>query len=144
MNWRRASVLNLWLLFVVGGTACSRQAALHPVQGKVLFKGKPLANATVRFVPETEKKTEADIPLGDTQADGTFVLQTGEREGAPVGKYKVTVVLLEASKAKPDSMSMSEPEKVDRFRGAYANPTTTALSAEIKDGPNQLEPFDLK
>ncbi len=35
-------------------------------------------------------------------------------------------------------------ETEDRLKGAYANRNASKIIVKIKDGPNQLEPFDLK
>jgi hypothetical protein len=57
------------------------------VQGKVLMDGKPLAKATVVFVPE-----EGGLEAGAvTDEEGSFRLSTSKSDGAKPGEYLVTV-----------------------------------------------------
>src|SRR5437868_4956751 len=70
---------------------------LYPVTGKVTFQGKPVAGATVIFVPEVppgqKGKKDADQPVakqaaGEADDDGNYELLYGEKHaGAPAGKY---------------------------------------------------------
>jgi hypothetical protein len=54
--------------------------------GVVTFKGAPLADATVMFVPEN-----GPVASATTDLSGKFTLSTGSRQGATVGTCKVTV-----------------------------------------------------
>ncbi len=131
-------------LAVVGifGLGCNKPEGLNPVQGKVIYQGKPLAGALVSFHPDAAMR---DPAIGLTKDDGTFSLTTGEINGADAGKYTVTIMCQVPSKDQPEGMSfggMAETE--DLLKGAYANKSTSQITIEIKDGPNQLQPFDLK
>jgi hypothetical protein len=77
-----------------------------PVSGTVTFNGKPLAGAHVLFQPV---RTGSDIEVGPesvgrTDAQGRFTLTTiePERDGAMVGKHRVSVTI---------------PEEEDRYGG---------------------------
>jgi hypothetical protein len=132
-----------WLV-VAGGltlSACSQPARLNPVQGKVLHQGEPLAGALVSFHPPDEA---AERSTGLTKADGTFTLTTGQVEGARPGKYVVTIICSEVPKDTKQGFSTGGVDTVDRLQGKYANASKSTINVEIKDGPNQLEPFDLK
>jgi hypothetical protein len=121
--------------------ACStKPAELNPVQGKVLHKGEPLSGALVSFHPEDPN---AERSTGLTNADGTFSLSTGQVNGAPSGKYVVTIICSEIPKDIKQGLSTGGIETQDRLQGAYANPSSSRLTAEVKDGPNQLAPFEL-
>jgi hypothetical protein len=37
-----------------------------------------------------------------------------------------------------------EPETEDKLKGVYANRETSQIKIEVKEGPNQLEPIELK
>jgi hypothetical protein len=66
----------------------------YPVKGKVVYQGKPLANATVTLNPEDPAKVKDRHPTGITGEDGTFRISTYlYADGAPAGNYKVTVFL---------------------------------------------------
>ena len=60
-------------------------------------------------------------------------------DGAPAGRYAVTIVY-------PSSERKENGESVgpDRLKGRYADPKTTPLSVEVKEGTNNLEPFDIQ
>ena len=70
---------------------------------------------------------------------------TGQTPGARAGKYLVTVICPDSSKAKSGGMSFaSQFDTEDRLKGAYAELSKSQISVEIKPGSNQLEPFNLK
>ena len=137
----RAGPFGLFVCLLFSAIGCSQKVELNPVQGKVLHKGQPLANAAVTFVPAATEGGTKDFPVGTTKEDGTFTVKTGGADGAPAGTYKVTIVCMEAAKA-TEGMSMGAQE--DRLKGVYSNPTASTISAEIKVGDNQLPPFELK
>jgi len=59
-----------------------------PVKGVVTFKGKPIGNINVMFVPSDGK---GRIAQGTSDASGSFSLQTEEPgDGAMMGDYKVS------------------------------------------------------
>jgi hypothetical protein len=69
-----------------------------PVEGRVVFRnGKPLANATVQFIPVSGAAGPSPIAHATTREDGAFRLQTYHnasqttQDGAVPGKYKVVV-----------------------------------------------------
>ena len=138
-GWRLVAVL------VLLGAGCSQKVNLNPVTGKVLYQGEPLAGALVSLHPDASTSANATPPTGYTKPDGTFSVVTGEIEGALPGKYTVTVMCQIPVKTKTEGMSFGgEGETEDRLKGAYANRDTSQIKVTIKDGPNQLEPFDLK
>jgi hypothetical protein len=118
---------------------------MHPVHGRVLYKNQPLSGATVTFHPAARGDVQTDLPVGQTQDDGTFFLATGGRIGAPVGEYTVTIVCMELPKTASTSgrYSTGGNDPQDRLAGAYANPAKSKLTAVLKSGTNQLEPFVL-
>jgi hypothetical protein len=122
---------------------------VHPVEGQVLFQGKPLAGAEVSFHPVDEAKFGDSVPhpTGHTDNDGRFRLTTYTRDdGAPVGSYFVGV----AGAARPESESadLLDPKraltKTDVLAGRYLDPRKSKLKAEVKDGSNSLPAFELK
>jgi hypothetical protein len=113
----------------------------HPVKGKVILPdGKPLTTGRVVFV-STTNATEFS---GDLGADGSFSMKTPAGEGLPEGKYLVRLdteapTTGQVSKGKPASRKgVSLP-----FPAKYADETTSDLTATVKAGDNQLEPFKL-
>jgi hypothetical protein len=123
------------------GTGCSQREKLNSVQGKVLYQGQPLAGALVSFHPEAFRDNP---PTGFTKEDGTFTVFTGSVEGAKAGTYTITIMCQVPVKTKTGGLSMGGTEETeDRFKGAYATRDDSQIKVTIKEGPNQLEPFDL-
>jgi hypothetical protein len=68
------------------------------VKGRVLFDGKPVENATVRFYRKPAKASDRPSFTADglTEPDGTFLLTTYKPfDGVPAGEYFVSVVKLD-------------------------------------------------
>jgi hypothetical protein len=137
--------------------SCSGGPKLNPVKGKVLYKGNPIAGAVVVFhlkgaddlkaVPPTGvtrdvPKVETEEGLVLSEEYGTFTLTTGQKEGAPAGEYVVTITWPKPNREE-GKMSITPIETSDQLKGAYANPAK-GFKVEIKNGDNQLEPFNLK
>ncbi len=112
---------------------------MFTVSGKVLFNQKPAAYALVVFHPV--KDTKLDMrPNGYTDKEGVFRLSTySDGDGAPAGDYLVTVIWTGAN---PDTEEVAEAP--DKLQGRYADPKTSGLKVTVKEGPNQLAPFELK
>jgi hypothetical protein len=128
-----AGVALLWIMLVAG---CSRQPTLvkvHPVQGQVLFEGKPAAGATVVFHPKDRTQT---FPAPSAKADGqgNFSLTTySSQDGAPVGEYSVTVEL-RAVVTKQGELELGP----NVLPPQYSCPTTTKVQAHIAEGTNTV------
>ncbi len=135
----------LLLAFAVGllleMASCRRNdRPVFPATGKVLYKGKPAEGARVTFVSLSEKDAKRPRPGGEVGPDGTFRLSTyASYDGAPPGRYAVLVVYPSAAKQVD-----GENAGPDLLGGRYADPKTTPLRAEIKEGTNELEPFDVR
>jgi hypothetical protein len=92
MSRPTALALLLPLLLVCG---CGRREAalppLHPVHGRVVKDGKPVAGGLIQLVPEHEQAVL--VINGNVGADGRFTLTTlrnkDRAEGAPDGVYLV-------------------------------------------------------
>ena len=103
-----------------------------PARGIVTYQNKPVANASVGFV-SLDNKVRAG---GRTDGVGSFVLSTyGEQDGAPPGKYKVTVAVSLAKEIEPGVL---EPEPEGGWKSPipakYANPATTDILMEVTEG----------
>jgi hypothetical protein len=147
MAWRpgirAALTLPLWAMLL---TSCS--GGLQSVSGKVLYKGQPIKGAVVTFHPKAGDEMKTQRPGGVTGEDGTFSLSTGKEPGAAPGDYVVTIIWLkepEGTAAKPKVIG-TEPPPVpdDAFQGRYADRSRSQITATIKPGVNQLEPFKLE
>jgi hypothetical protein len=104
---------------LVGG--CSKGPApprLVPVSGRVVYKGRPVALASIEFLPDMPQGAQGFAAGGQTKQDGTFTLRTHPHgAGAVPGHYKVTVTT-EAHGAIPHR---------------YTDPGQTPLKIEITE-----------
>jgi len=81
---RRASALPLLACVVFAGCGESKVVS---VSGRLTYKGKPVPNAFVHFLPADGRPS-----LGETDADGKFTLVNDpDTKGAERGKHRVFV-----------------------------------------------------
>lgn len=137
------------LLLIISLLGCGG-ARLSPVEGTVTLDGKPLANASIQFVPQGAGKDAT----GGTDKSGHFVMSTlTPKDGVAPGSYKVVIApprgevdttrygnsadaMDAASKAPPKkSTGPTLPEK-------YSRPDQTPLTQEVP-AKGSLK-FDLK
>lgn len=82
--------------------------------GKVTYKGQPVSNGTVMFMPDESKGTVGPPAMGIITRDGSYVLSTETSgDGVIIGSHKVGITGLEVSpitgeEAAPDPES--DPE----------------------------------
>lgn len=112
--------------FVLTASGCGGSGgATEPVTGKVTFKdGSPVAGGTIVFADVVENSSS----IGYIQPDGSYTLGTfDEADGAPMGKYKVTII---------GDSEYGEKSAVDARFGLQDN---TPLEAEVKAGDNKID-----
>jgi hypothetical protein len=129
-------------LLALAPVSCHRSSdrPVFSAKGKVFFKGKPAAGARVTFVSLTDKDAKKARPGAEVGPDGEFRLSTyASYDGAPPGRYAVLIVY-----PSPDQKIDEENAGPDLLQGRYADPKTTPLRAEIKEGTNDLAPFDVR
>ena len=115
--------------------------ATAPAGGTVKLRGAPLAGASVRF-QAVDGKVSA---YGTTDAAGKFTLSTyGKDDGAPAGKYKVTVAVSGVKEISPGVLDPNFDPSKSPVPADYGNPETTPLTAEVKPGGDNQFPFDVK
>lgn len=103
-----------------------------PARGLVTYKGKPVGSATVGFI-SLDNKVRAGARTDNV---GSFVLSTyGADDGAPPGRYKVTVAVSGTVELEPGVLA---PEPPGGFKSPiptkYANPNTTDILVEVTEG----------
>ena len=138
---------------VLGICSCGSDLNLAPVEGTVTFHGKPLANATVTFIP----KGEGSLGVGITNEEGSFSISTGGQAGVTPGMCAVTVSKMESSgggQSALEKLSEADRQKMmmsGKMQGVmagtpksaipaqYGNAMTSGLSFEVKkDGENNF------
>ena len=132
MNCVRLLVALLALAPPLIGCGPSRPQTMY-VDGVVTLDGEPIEGAAVLFSPE-----EGRPASGITDAQGKFELQTFEpRDGAVLGKHKVTVTLKKVTGvgADPDGLSGEvgpggmQVEWIVPER--YSSPATSGLTVDV-------------
>jgi hypothetical protein len=126
----------------LGMTSCRRSdhEPVYPVTGKVLYNGKPAEGAQITLVPLDGKNAKTPRPGAQVKRDGSFRLSTfASYDGAPPGRYAVTIVYRSAEKKEND-----ENMGPDLLRGRYTEPKSTPLAVDVKEGTNELEPFQVQ
>ncbi len=117
-------------------TSCSRsdRVAVSPVRGQVFAsRDKPAAGALVVFHPMAADHEIPLKPLAYVDDQGSFELTTYDQgDGAPSGEYVITVEWRE----KPATPFSPNKEGKDRFRGKYADPTSSSFRFTV-DGQSE-------
>lgn len=115
---------------------------VHPVSGKVLHRGGPATGAKVVLYATERPDSTTPFPSAVVQPDGSFTLTSYTvGDGAPAGKYKVTVVWPEPI---PPGVHAESHSPADRLGGRYSNPDQSKLEVTVTEGENELEPFNLQ
>ena len=101
--------------------AGKKMPAMHPVEGKVVYKtGQPLNGGAVKFESQTD---QSFTTTGEIQPDGSFSLSTFvEKErvkGVPPGEYRVTVVPPLGADHAVNPISLAKPYKVEAKQNQF-------------------------
>ena len=133
--WRYLMVVSIYAS-IAAQTGCGDSGVkLVPVVGKVTVDGQPLTLATaegsVSFRPEkgTENRKE---PAGAIDKDGTYRLLTDGKEGAPLGRYRVLVAVVEPIDPK-SGFPYGKRKSYVNYK--YSDPKTTDLVIEVVASP---------
>jgi hypothetical protein len=125
-----ASVALVWAGCSTGGPEIAY------VTGKVTMDGKPLANATVVFIPENGRPAGAN-----TNADGHYVLNFSEgRRGTIPGLSSVRISTLRD--AGQDDNGQSIPGSPETIPARYNTDSTLEFNVEAKK--KNIADFDLQ
>jgi hypothetical protein len=94
---RRYAAMAILASAILGlGLGCSSGG--KKVQVKVTMDDKPLAGATVTFIPQTGSSLSAS---GLTDENGLCTLKAGNSDTVPAGEYQVTIAKVEAVSGMP-------------------------------------------
>lgn len=149
------SFLRAWIVLLVPPVVLSLPACsdgrkkCYPAQGRILYKGQPLAGAEVWLIPTGSELLQTNPPVrpfGKTGQTGEFTLMTYVAgDGAPVGEYQARIICERKVKnAKPGDDDDEETGVQNILPARYADPDKSNLKVHIKAGNNVLEDFNLK
>lgn len=149
LGWRLARVSCLCLL--VAGVGCGKKGPkLYPVEGKVTSGGTPVTTGVVTLHPQNKEMKER--PIANISPEGTYKVTTNGKEGAPLGRYTVTVSTMvpPGADVPPPSGKPVQKDKGSRPTGAtvpvnprYLSPDSSKLTIEVVENP-QSGAYDLK
>ena len=122
------------LLLGLVGCGGDREAVIYPVWGTLTVGGRPAANAMVAFHRLDRPGSRAALPVASTGPDGSYRLTTrAAGDGAPAGRYAVTVVWPDDSRPRDECEHIAEH---DRFEGRYADPAGSPWRVTVGPGGN--------
>jgi hypothetical protein len=128
----------LALIALVQFTGCGKGGiATVPVSGKVLSNDQPLTTGTLTFKPEVPAAGQPDS-VGSIKEDGSYTLSTGDKEGVPVGKYKVLVRSTVPSKA-GDPYSLPKSVIAEKYGDANKSDLKVEVTASSSPGAYDLK-----
>lgn len=143
-RWLLAALAGLPLLAT--GWGCSGSSSLDTisVEGRVTYKGQPVTQGTVTFLPrDAAEGTPRRPATGTIQSDGTYRLGTlGPDDGAVPGEYQVVIVSVTGGPS-PEQPDAAEVWAIPKH---YGNPVQSGLQASIPadaKGPLKFD-FDLQ
>jgi hypothetical protein len=137
----RAGLAVVVLALLLAGCG-GRSFKTVPVSGRVTLDGKPLAKATVAFVPEAPpgQRDRPPSSIGITDQDGRYSLALNidrKTTGAVIGKHKVMITLGEQGTSN-DAQPTSHKQLPQRYN------RRTELECDVPAGGRADANFDLK
>lgn len=111
--------------------------AVVPVSGTLTYKGEPLENHQISFLPSDGRRPA----IGTTDATGRFTMGTNRAgDGAPPGTHKVTVVW--SPPTPPDGAGQETviddptllPKPKVQIPAKYSSPESSGLTQEVPAG----------
>lgn len=132
-TYRLPAVLALGLACLLT-FGCTEGMKTAPVKGKLTYKGKPVPNGTITFIPEGNGPSAT----GEIQSDGSYELTTYKSgDGAVLGKHTVMIVAVQDQGDRlPEDRSPLPPPIVP---AKYLSNQTSGLTAQVKDEENTID-----
>jgi hypothetical protein len=121
------SALGLGMLLLTTACGCGEsKPPLLPVSGKVTIDGKPAEEGGVVFHNGLQQL------IGSIQPDGAYSIRSNKDAGAPLGKYKVTVMVTMTPK-NAQGQPVNLPKTLSNKK--FMSPKTTPLEVEVVESP---------
>ena len=113
----------------------------YPVTGRLTIRGRPVAEADLRFYETNGKATGMARPYTRTAENGQFTVSTyGMNDGAPAGEYQVSVSWKGPLHGIPPDQRDAMPELLPP---RYGDPATSGIQVRVTPDDNALETIDL-
>ncbi len=141
---RIPGLIALSLMLALAGCGKSDYPEMARVTGTVTYKGKPVPNMMVNFMP-----TEGRPSWGKTDSQGRFeMVYDSDYNGAKVGHHKVyftppaTTIDGGTSRASRKAIASAAgltPEELADIRQRYGSEEATQLEVDVKKDPEVLD-----
>ena len=126
---------------VLGGCSDPNLPEVATVTGRVIYKGQPVPDADVSFVPENGDRPAS----GRTDSSGRFRLGTFyAADGALPGKHRISIIARGPNKPlPPGEIGTGMPGETmpgdPRIPEKYFSPDTSGLAREVVRGSNDFD-----
>jgi hypothetical protein len=111
------------------------------VRGTLVYNQRPLAEAMILLHPLDPEATGFPKPLAYSDQDGRFEMTTlRSRDGAPAGRYTVTVELREL---RPDGDELVRDGR-NLLPNQYRDPATSGFQFEVFEEENEIPTLELQ
>jgi hypothetical protein len=141
------SLVGLLLPVLTLGCGDPDSVVTLPVAGRVTVNGEPLAaaTATVVFHPDRSRgNLSPHEPVGHVESDGSYILATAGKSGAPPGWYLVIVSAYERPKDDTRRHHFAAAKSYHLLvNRRYGDPRTSGLKLEVVPNPAP-DQYDLK
>jgi hypothetical protein len=127
--------LVLILLLIVSGLGCADPSGgREAVSGEIRFKGEPLDQGTIQFIPTAEQDTTS----GGMIHEGRYAVE--KVRGLKPGKYKVVISSGDPKESAPPGELPGAPFPVAKERIPTEYNRATKQEVEVKKGgPNKFD-----
>jgi len=117
-----------FLTFLAGCGGGGSSPTTVPVKGIVTYKGAPVPDLSVAFIPE-----KGMLAYGTTDSKGQFALMTNKQgDGAMVGTYKVTISFVPKEIPEMPGFPGSEKNVESPIPVKYSDPSTSGLTKTVE------------
>jgi len=143
----RLVIFTIVALFTLSFASCgsARDRKLYPVDGKVLYNGKPAAGVQVIFHPQNDSSPQAAVPSGVTDEEGSFTLTSyNTAKGAPAGSYYVLLFWPKRLSSGVINAHLAKSIPEDFFKGRFTDQKRPGFFTEVKVEPNHLASFNIR
>jgi hypothetical protein len=119
--------------FVVFGCSPGNGLNLAKVRGKVTYKGEPVKNGTVFFMPDESKGTIGPPAVGSITANGSYVMSTESAgDGVIVGSHMIGITGLEEKPVSSGSGAPTPESDPQGYMKAKAKDAAAVRSGAVK------------
>lgn len=141
--------MSLWSLLLIGCgslAGCGSGVDTVPAEGVLTYKGKPVPDMAVTFMPQGGK---GQMATGETDAEGKFKLQTRvPGDGAMVGDYQVSFqAMIDVPENEPAAMPGFPGYEAPKspLPPKYADSLKSGVTASVtSDASKNVFTFDLE